>query len=138
MPPRSGSRGVAAVTLSVQLAVAVLGTVGMCLERPHTHGGVPAPDCPMHHRQPDDAAVEPADHHHHHGSTAPSSDSDTRIGCRCASDVLSLMLATVAVVSDPAPLVVPATRPLRPSVVDERMIDAHVSPLSPPPRPTLS
>ena len=138
MPTRLGPRGVAAVTLSVQLAVAVLGTVGMCLERPHTHGGVPAPDCPMHHQQPDDTAVEPANHHHHHESTTPSSDSETRIGCRCASDVLSLMLATVAVVSDPAPLVVPAMRPLRLSVLVERMTDAHASPLSPPPRPTLS
>ena len=46
------SYAVAVALLIIQVSVSALGTIGMCVDRPHTHGGVPAPDCLMHNSQP--------------------------------------------------------------------------------------
>ena len=39
------SSAIAMAVLAIQVSVSALGTIGMCVDRPHTHGGVPAPDC---------------------------------------------------------------------------------------------
>ena len=123
--------------LALQVSVSVLGTVGMCLDRPHTHGGLPAPDCLMHHAQSESTAPESSSHahHHQHESTAPDT---ARIACSCASDPLAFVTSEIAVV----PLVI--------SVVTSDLVvmsspersqsapDMRLAPLSPPPRPALS
>ena len=46
------SYAVTVAVLILQVSVSALGTIGMCVDRPHTHGGVPALDCLMHESQP--------------------------------------------------------------------------------------
>ena len=123
--------------LALQVSVSVLGTVGMCLDRPHTHGGLPAPDCLMHHAQSESTAPEPSSHahHHQHESTAPDA---ARIACSCASDPLAFVTSEIAVV----PLVMSvATSDLVVISSPEQSQsapDVRLAPLSPPPRPALS
>ena len=123
--------------LALQVSVSVLGTVGMCLDRPHTHGGLPAPDCLMHHAQSESTAPEPSSHAHHHQHESTTPDT-ARIACSCASDPLAFVTSEIAVV----PLVI--------SVVTSDLVvmsspeqsqsapDVRLAPLSPPPRPALS
>jgi hypothetical protein len=132
---------IAVLALGVQLAAAVMGTVGMCLERPHTHGGIPAPECAMHHGA---NPAEDAAHHHHHGS-APANGRESHhstggsaaFECRCMGDVLSLLTAT-AVLVDPGTLTFSPDRERVPHGADRTPAEGHASPLLPPPRPTLS
>ena len=137
MSRRPGSRAIAALAMSVQLAVAILGTVGLCLERPHTHGGIPAPDCPMHHTvPPPGAAAEPTEHHHHHHQTPETTPSSgtASIGCSCAGDALLMLLASTALLVEPSWLATPAAAGADLPPLTERIVDLHAAPLSPPPR----
>jgi hypothetical protein len=127
-------RAAATLALAVQLAAAALGTVGMCLDRPHTHAGVPAPDCPMHHQQQGEAAVDPS-HHHHHGS---QSTSGAAVGCSCSADALLFLLTTPAVIAQPPVLDAPHVATAPSLFLTERVRGMRVAPLSPPPRPVLS
>src|SRR5262245_54394081 len=88
---------VAIALLAVQVSVSALGTIGMCVDRPHTHGGVPAPDCFMYHSQP---GTEPeTSHHNHQHHPDNSSSTDTpRLACSCSSDLLTLLTTEIAVV----------------------------------------
>jgi hypothetical protein len=132
-----GSYLLTIAVLALQVSVSVLGTVGMCLDRPHTHGGLPAPDCLMHHAQSESTAPEPSSHahHHQHESTAPDT---ARIACSCASDPLAFVTSEIAVV----PLVMSvATSDLVVISSPEQSQsapDVRLAPLSPPPRPALS
>ena len=138
MRRRPGSRAIAALALSVQLTVAILGTVGLCLERAHTHAGVPAPDCLMHHTASPDVPGEPAQHHHHHSPDTTPPTGTTSIGCSCAGDALLLLLAPAAVLAEPSRLTTPGVAVADLPPVTERLVELHAAPLSPPPRASLS
>jgi len=140
MSRRPGSRAIAALALSVQLAVAILGTVGLCLERPHTHGGVPAPDCPMHHTVTPGAAAEPTEHHHHHHQAPETTPlpGTAGIGCSCAGDALLMLLASTALLVEPSRLATAAVAGAALPPLTERIVDLHAAPLSPPPRASHS
>ena len=85
----------AVLTFTVQMIVAASPTVTACVDRPHTHGGVAASDCPMHHQAPGTpAGTEHA--HHNHASSTPPIDGHPTIGCRCTADVPLLFVDAVA------------------------------------------
>jgi hypothetical protein len=128
----------AAIAMSFQLVMVSVGALSACVDRPHTHGGVAAPDCAMHHQQsqPDPDGM-PARHQHHgahHGTNPAPRSNGVQIGCRCASDLMSYL------VSDAAPLPDVASMPsagFAPTVVSfaHGTIDFALVPTSPPPRP---
>jgi hypothetical protein len=128
---------VAVALLAVQVSVSALGTIGMCVDRPHTHGGVPAPDCLMYQPQPVGAPAE--SHHGHHRQHGNDSPTDTaRLACSCSSDPLTLLTTEIAAVPGgiaiESPLLVTASSP-QPTTSAP---DMRFAPLSPPPRPSLS
>src|SRR5687768_18137875 len=72
-------------TLSAQLLVLVLGTAQMCADREHTHGGIAAPDCQMHHASGGGHGLS---EHAHHGHVSDEATGGAQIKCRCANDLL--------------------------------------------------
>jgi hypothetical protein len=135
-PPRHWY-AVAVALLAVQVSVSALGTIGLCVDRQHTHGGVPAPDCLMH-QQMQGTEPESSSHGHHHHQDGGSSTGTARLGCSCSADPLTLLTTEIAVtpgtVGIPLPNIVPASTPERASSA----ADMRPAPLSPPPRPSLS
>jgi hypothetical protein len=124
--------------LALQVSMSARGTIGMCVDRPHTHGGVPAPDCLMHHSQPNSTAPDTSSHDHHHQHDESSAPDTARLACSCSSDPLTLMTTEIAVVplgvSAVTPdLVVPSSPQHTDSAPDVRLV-----PLSPPPKPTIA
>ena len=132
----------ATITLSFQLLLTGFGALITCVDQPHRHGGVAAPDCVMHH-QPShspDAPAATAGHHHgapHDGAphdTASNTASDTpRISCRCSSDPMSFLVGEAATLPD---TVQAPFQPASPALVTfaRTSIDFTVAPASPPPR----
>ena len=117
-------------TLSVQVLVLALGTAQVCADREHTHGGVAAPDCRMHHQPGSSHHVS---EHAHNGHTSDTEPGDAQISCRCANDLLPTYLGQVAV------LELPAQSPsFEVGVLDapggDFTVDHSFSPPSPPPR----
>jgi hypothetical protein len=123
--------------LALQVSVSALGTIGVCVDRPHTHGGVPAPDCLMHHSQPDSTAADTSSHGHHQHDENSAADTP-RLACSCSSDPLTLMTTEIAV----APLGVSAVMPdlAVPSAPErtDSAPDVRLVPLSPPPKPSIA
>jgi hypothetical protein len=124
--------------LALQVSVSVLGTIGVCVDRPHTHGGVPAPDCLMHHAQPESTAPETSSNGNHHQHEESSAADTARLACSCSSDPLTLVSTEIAVVpidtSDvTSDLVVLSSPELTQSAPDVRLV-----PLSPPPKPSIA
>jgi hypothetical protein len=122
--------------LAIQVSVSALGTIGLCMDRPHTHGGVPAPDCLMHQQM---QGTEPeASHHSHHQHDNSSSTDTARLACSCSADPLTLMTTEIAVIPGAIavqlPNIVTASSPERTTSAP----DMRLAPLSPPPRPSLS
>jgi len=130
------SYAVAVALLAIQVSVSALGTIGLCVDRPHTHGGVPAPECLMHQQMQGTEAE--AHHSHHHQQDNSSSTGTARLACSCSSDPLTLMTTEIAVlpgtVANQVPNLVTASSPERASSAP----DMRLAPLSPPPRPSLS
>jgi hypothetical protein len=122
--------------LSSHALVLALGTALMCAGREHTHGGIAAPDCAMHHRA--SAPADGADRHHHaHHDHAPATDEGStgqqRIRCRCSADVLAAYLGEAAVLETGAAVpFVQMSTPARPWAVC--VVENDCSPPSPPPR----
>ena len=132
------SYAVAVALLAIQVGVSALGTISLCVDRPHTHGGVPAPDCLMHDPQPVGTAPEASPHSHHHQPGDNTSTDSARLACSCSSDPLTLMTTEIAVVPNTVSIGLPN---LAASSLPERAqspIDGRRAPLSPPPRPALS
>jgi hypothetical protein len=131
------SYAVTIAMLILQVSVSALGTIGMCVDRPHTHGGVPAPDCLMHESQPDGTTPEASTHGHHHQHDNSTPPDTARVGCSCASDPLTLLTTDVAVVSN---LSIALLDWVAPSSLERTQSapDVRLAPLSPPPRPSLS
>jgi hypothetical protein len=127
----------AVVTLSLQLIVTALSAVSLCLDRPHTHGGLPAQDCPMHHQhQP--AAIAEANHQHHAGAHQDATPDASRIGCRCSSDTLLFLISDLGVFPERVLVRVPTSTGLLVTAFKTATLDLRIPPLSPPPRPSLS
>lgn len=128
---------VAVALLAVQVGVSALGTIGMCVDRPHTHGGVPAPDCLMHQQQPMGAPPD-ASHDGHHRHNHNSSPDTARLTCSCSADPLTLLTTEIAVmpggIGIALPLSVNTSLRERPTPAP----DVHRAPLSPPPKPSFS
>jgi hypothetical protein len=119
--------------LSAQVLVLALGTAQLCLEREHTHGGIAAPDCPMHHQSA--GASDASEHAHHSHSTASDVPTgDEQITCHCSGDLSLMYLGPVGVfefASAPSPFVEGA---LLDSPSATSAADRYFSPPSPPPR----
>jgi hypothetical protein len=128
-------RAAVVITLMFQVMMTGFGAISVCVDRPHTHAGVPAPDCPIHHQQ---SSVAPS-HHEHHGHAQPGATSNSsRIACRCAGDPLSFLISDIGVLPDNVSVRVP-TLPAGPiSLVRPTTIDHRNPPPSPPPRPSLT
>src|SRR4029450_9387144 len=87
---------VAAVLVAIQLSVSALAPIGMCVNRPRTHGGVPAPDCVMHDRQSGGTTPESShQRHHQHGNSTPANTAQAT--CSCSADPITLLTTDVAV-----------------------------------------
>lgn len=124
--------------LALQMSVSVLGTIGMCVDRPHTHGGVPAPDCLMHHSQPDSTSPETSSHGHHGHHDESNSPETPRLACSCSADPLTLLTAETAVIPIGVSVSLPdVSAPARQERVQSAS-DVRLVPLSPPPKPTLA
>ncbi len=123
--------------LALQVSVSLLGTIGMCVDRPHTHGGVPAPDCVMHHSQ-ESTAPGTSSHGHHHQHDKGTVPETARLVCSCSSDPITLLTAEIAVIPASIPVGLPVVAT---SALHERVHSApevRLAPLSPPPKPSLS
>ena len=129
---------VGVVVLAIQLGVSVLGVAGMCVDRPHTHGGIPAPDCLMHMSQQSSTEPEASSHghHHHHGGSAPTGGA--QLSCSCSSDPLTLLTAEIAVFPIGASIQLPDLVTLSTRDRSQSTPEVRQSPLSPPPRLSLS
>ena len=124
--------------LALQMSLSVLGTIGMCVDRPHTHGGVPAPDCLMHHSQPDGTSPETSSHGHHGHHDEGTPQDTPRLTCSCSGDLLTLLTTEGAVVPfgisiGPLDVAAPALHERVQSAPDVRLV-----PLAPPPKPALA
>ena len=123
--------------LAIQLGVSVLAVAGMCVDRPHTHGGIPAPDCLMHSSEPVSTAPEASNHsHHHHDSSTPTNTA--QLVCSCSSDPLTLLTTEIAVVQIDASIDLPDVVTLASSERAQSAPEVRLAPLSPPPRTSNS
>ena len=124
--------------LAIQLGVSALGVIDMCVDRPHTHGGIPAPDCLMHTSQPAGTAPEASNHghHHHHDSSGPANTA--QLACSCSSDPLTMLTTEIAVV--PIEVSIERTDLIALSALERSQSapEIRLTPLSPPPRPSHS
>jgi len=128
---------VAAVLVAIQLSVSALATIGMCVNRPHTHGGVPAPDCVMHDGQSGGTSPESShQRHHQHGNSTPADTA--QVTCSCSADPITLLTTDIAVAPGIIVNLLPNLPTPRPSGRTQAVSDVRLAPLSPPPRITLS
>src|SRR5262245_23140608 len=132
------SHAVAVALLAIQLGVSVLGVAGMCVDRPHTHGGIPAPDCLMHMAQPDGTAPEATNHSHHHHHDGGTPTNTAQLACSCSSDPLTLLTTEIAVVPIGGSIDLPGLVDLSSTERPQSAPDVQLAPLSPPPRPSHS
>lgn len=124
--------------LAIQLGVSAVGVIGMCVDRPHTHGGIPVPDCLMHMSQPaPSTAPEASNHgHHHHDSGTPTNTA--QLACSCSSDLLTLLATEIAVIPTGVSVGLPDLIALSSPERAQSAPEVRPTPLSPPPRPSLS
>lgn len=136
---------VAIATLSVQPLLLALGAARMCWGVEHTHHGVAAPDCPMHHVPDRHPVTDDARTYAHHGhATAGAGAAERRevgqgrVECRCPDEVLAMYAGpgaiTPALVSIfPSPRFVVLTR-----ITILSVADLWFPPPFPPPRAAFS
>jgi hypothetical protein len=123
--------------LAIQLSVSAFATMTLCLDRPHTHGGVPAPDCLMHQSQPDSTAPE-AHHGHHHQHGDDTATDAARFTCSCSSDPITLLTTEIAVIPGGVAIQTPFLGTGNVSEQPMSVPDMRLAPLSPPPKPSFS
>jgi hypothetical protein len=132
------SHAVAVALVAIQLGVSALGVIGMCVDRPHTHGGIPAPDCLMHMSQSASTAPDASNHAHHHHHDGGTPANAPQLSCSCSSDPLTLMTTEIAVFPIGVSIGLPNLVDLSSSERAQSAPDMRLAPLSPPPRPSLS
>jgi hypothetical protein len=130
---RRALRVTAAITLTLQAVTTTVATISVCVDRPHAHGSVAAPDCPMHHRQ-SSATESRADHRDHTAAHNDGTSATTRMQCRCESDLLPSMTGESGVIADSAAVRLPNPVRLPRSPLTQPIVDVRSTPLSPPPR----
>jgi len=131
------SQAVAVALLAIQLGVSALGVIDMCVDRPHTHGGIPAPDCLMHTSQHASTAPDTSNHsHHHNDSNTPNSTA--QLTCSCSSDPLTMLTTEIAVIPIGVSVDVPDLIALSSPHRAQSAPEVRPTPLAPPPRPSLS
>ena len=81
---RSHLVGIAVATLAIHAAGVAVGALRVCWGSEHTHAGVAAADCPMHHDAP--AQDTHYGHHAHGDAAAPANDDGQQLACGCSSD----------------------------------------------------
>ncbi len=127
---------VAVALLAVQVSVSALGTIGLCVDRPHTHGGVPAPDCLMHQQM--EGSEPEASHHGHDHQDDASSTGTARLTCSCSADPLMLQTTEIAVIAGTLSIQLPHIVTTASPEWASSVPDMRFAPLSPPPRLSLS
>lgn len=131
------SHAIAVALVAIQLGVSVLSVAGMCVDRPHTHGGIPAPDCLMHMSHSTSTAPDATNHnHHHHDNDIPSNT--PQLTCSCSSDPLTLLTTEIAVQPIRLSIALPDLVTLSSSERAQAAPEIRLAPLSPPPRLSLS
>jgi hypothetical protein len=120
--------------LSVQAAGLALGTAQACRNQEHTHGGVAAPDCPMHHHT--GADPRPASPPHVHQGQAPDADRNetTSVSCRCSNEQNPTVLGQIAILQPEVSYTPFVQAALIGVARDGSLTDLWSSPPSPPPR----
>ena len=133
------TRPIAVVVLTMQAVVTTGAAVSLCVNAPHTHGGRPAPDCPMHHQAQTATLPGGADHHHHHSGQHESTPVDgVTLACGCSADLPSFLVASIAVVPGAVAVALPLAVDTEGTRIDVTPIERPSAPLSPPPRQRLS
>jgi hypothetical protein len=122
----------AAITLTLQAVTTTIATISACVDRPHAHGGIAAPDCPMHHELASATVSSPT--HQQHADAHHDGASGTHMQCRCTSDPLSALTGETGVIPDRLAVRMPGPVRWGRSPFTETTIDVHATPLSPPPR----
>ncbi len=121
------------MTIAAQVLLPAVFVAGLCIDRPHAHAGIAAPDCAMHHAA-GDAAADPSHHASRHGGHGDAPVTGARFECRCPADVPPFVAAEGMVVLD----LVVAPRPVAVAravmIGDDRFADTRIAPSSPPPR----
>jgi hypothetical protein len=127
----------AVITSMLQLAVTTVAMIGVCMERPHTHGGRAAPECAAHLQQsPPPVSGNP---HAHHADASHETVPDTsRMTCRCSADPLSFLAGDIGVIPDRISARVPSPARSTIAAFTSDASDVRIPPFSPPPRPILS
>jgi hypothetical protein len=146
---RRRAAAIALATLCIQLALGPVSAARLCADLPHTHRGLPAPDCPMHDQAPEGMLPEGAEagaatgsepmagHHHGHGGhAAPEQQpaATTHVNCECSSELPPLALLDKGICPEPvaapdATLVAGLVAAAIPSPLNLRL-----APAPPPPR----
>ena len=132
------SYSVAVALLVIQVGVSALGTIGMCVDRPHTHGGVPAPDCLMHQQQAMGNLPAASNHNHHHQHDTGTSTNTASVSCSCSGDPLTMFSTAIAVLPSDLAVALPDLITVSPARRTQSVTDVRRAPLSPPPRPSFS
>lgn len=137
MPIAAVRRYVAAVAcalVSVQLLGVALQAARFCVHREHTHAGVAAPDCPMHHHGP--AQLRDSGHRAHHAGRHSGGDDEgrPRMSCHCPSDVAAMSAGPMAIVLVALSYSPSLERGAREGVTRPSIVELRSSPPSPPPR----
>lgn len=132
------SHAVAVALVAIQLGMSVLGVATLCVDRPHTHGGILAPECLMHMSQQAGTVPEATNHshHHHHDNSTPTNTA--QLACSCSSDPLTLLTTEIAVQPFRASIALPNLVAISSAERAQSAPEVRLAPLSPPPRPALS
>jgi hypothetical protein len=132
------SCSVAAALLVIQIGASTLGTIGMCVDRPHMHDGIPAPDCLMHQQQSATGAPAASTHNHHHQHDGRTPANGARLACSCSSDPLTFLTMEIAVVPDAPSIASPDLMARSLPERSQSAPDVRLGPIAPPPKPSLS
>lgn len=130
---------IAVTTLAMHVAVVTLGAVRVCWASEHTHTGVAAEDCPMHHHGAKHSSQAAHDGSHAHGTSAvPVSDDGQQLACGCANDPTSPYVGPSGMLPPPAVLSHTEAPVLVSRQAAESPDDLRFPPLAPPPRSNIS
>ena len=123
------------IVLTVQVSGLALGTVQVCRAPRHTHGGVETSDCAMHHQMtPAPATSDPHAHHAGMSHAVVEPRTETRMSCRCETDVTPMSLGQAAILQPSVVAYAPLAATVIVNVGNDVAADRWSPPPSPPPR----
>jgi hypothetical protein len=125
-----------AATAALYAAAVSLGAFASCWPSEHSHDGLRAAECPMHH-----PSGSGAGEHGHHAADAhrahalvPAPDDGPKVTCGCVDGLRALALGGAAILPALGLVEQLALTDGAAGLADERAHVLHSSPLSPPPR----